>query len=288
MNVAFIVPNCNSYISDFTKIKVWVVQVVVRSDPANPHSTGLLSGKYSDWIIILVEWKEGCSLQHCRATMHYFNEILQAWNRSLVREKLSNFIHTVVVFEIISASSRSSGTTSSIRRGTVGVTGGGVNAAFFALEKNLEMKDILSFLNQKTRLQLKSRIYLLSPSLFTLLCGCVLLIFTLVVARKLFRDRRLFFFLILLLTSGWFLQELKLRFGIYLKSLILRDSEGSGEGWSSHWHLEGFVKFYGHAESKEQKVCVGVLRSKCPMSQFQTGGAIHCSINTGNLLKQLK
>lgn len=63
MNVAFIVPNRNSYISDFTKIKVWIVQVVVRSDPACPYSTGLLSGKYSDWIIILLGWKEVFSLQ---------------------------------------------------------------------------------------------------------------------------------------------------------------------------------------------------------------------------------
>lgn len=288
MNVAFIVPNRNSYISDFTQIKVWVVLVVVRSDPAYPYSTGLLSGKYSDWIIILVGWKGGFSLQHCHATPYYLDEILQVLHRYLVREHFSNFIHTVVVFEIISASSRSSGTTSSIRRGTVGTTGGGVNAAFFALEKNLEIKDILSFLNQKTRLHLKSCIYLLSPSLFALLCGGVFLVFTLVAARNLFRDGRLFFFLILLLTSGWLLQELKLRFGIYLKSLVLRDSEGSGEGWSSHWHLEGFVKFYGHAESKEQKVRVGILRSKCPMSQFQTGGAIHCSIYTGHLLKQSK
>lgn len=126
--------------------------------------------------------------QHCHASMHYLDEILQVLHRYLVRKELSNFIHTVVVFEIISASSRSSGTTSSIRRGTVGTTGGGVNAAFFALEKNLEIKDILSFLNQKTRLQLKSRIYHLSPSLFALLCGGVLLVFTLVAARNLFRD----------------------------------------------------------------------------------------------------
>ncbi len=58
MNVAFIVPNRNGYISDLTKIKMWVIQVVVRSDPPYPHSTGLLSGKHPDWIIILVEWKE--------------------------------------------------------------------------------------------------------------------------------------------------------------------------------------------------------------------------------------
>lgn len=48
MNVAFIVPNRNGYISDLTKIKMWVIQVVVRSDPPYPHSTGLLSGKHPD------------------------------------------------------------------------------------------------------------------------------------------------------------------------------------------------------------------------------------------------
>ncbi len=62
MNVAFIVPNRNSNISDFCKIKMWVILVVVRSDPPYPHSTGLLSGKHPDWIIILVEWKEGILL----------------------------------------------------------------------------------------------------------------------------------------------------------------------------------------------------------------------------------
>lgn len=46
--------------------------------------------------------------------------------------------HTVVVFEIMSVSSLSSGTTSSIKRGRVGTTGGGViNAAFFALKRKL-------------------------------------------------------------------------------------------------------------------------------------------------------
>lgn len=47
---------------------------------------------------------------------------------------------TVVVFRMISGSSRSSGTTSSTNRGTMGGAGGGakgVMAAFLALEKNL-------------------------------------------------------------------------------------------------------------------------------------------------------
>lgn len=48
MNVAFIVPNRNSNISDFSKIKMWVILVVVRSDPPYPHSTGFLSGKHPD------------------------------------------------------------------------------------------------------------------------------------------------------------------------------------------------------------------------------------------------
>ena len=45
---------------------------------------------------------------------------------------------TVVVLRMMSMSSRSSGTTSSIRRGMVGTTGGGLmSAAFLALNRNL-------------------------------------------------------------------------------------------------------------------------------------------------------
>ena len=49
--------------------------------------------------------------------------------------------HTVVVLRMMSMSSRSSGMTSSIRRGTVGTTGGGaIKAAFLALNRNLKYK----------------------------------------------------------------------------------------------------------------------------------------------------
>lgn len=90
--------------------------------------------------------------------------------RHLVWKRFLNFIHTVVVFEIISASSRSSGTTSCIRRGTVGTTGGGaINAAFFALEKKLKITDVLSFQNQTRELQMRSLIYcIFSHPLFLL------------------------------------------------------------------------------------------------------------------------
>lgn len=47
--------------------------------------------------------------------------------------------HTVVVLRMMSTSSLSSGTTSSINRGMVGTTGGGViSAAFLALKRNLQ------------------------------------------------------------------------------------------------------------------------------------------------------
>lgn len=49
-----------------------------------------------------------------------------------------------------------------------------------------------------------------SPFLFALLCGGVLLILSLFIPRKLFRDRWLFLFFILLFASGRLLEKLKL------------------------------------------------------------------------------
>lgn len=60
MNVAFIVTYSDCYISHFADIKMKVILVIIRRDPAHPDATKLLSSKHSHRIIVLVKedvWK---------------------------------------------------------------------------------------------------------------------------------------------------------------------------------------------------------------------------------------
>lgn len=66
MNVAFVIAHSNSDAADFGEVKVRIVLVVVRGDPADPNTGGLLPSKDPHRIIILkinekvrkFEWRE--------------------------------------------------------------------------------------------------------------------------------------------------------------------------------------------------------------------------------------
>lgn len=59
MNVAFIITYSDCYISHFANVKMRVILVIVRCDPAHPHATGLLPRKHSHRIIVLVKESGG-------------------------------------------------------------------------------------------------------------------------------------------------------------------------------------------------------------------------------------
>ena len=134
VNVAFIITYSDCNISHFADIKMRVVLVIVRCDPAHPHATGLLSRKHSHRVVILVKEKGS-------GWIETLVRVQQCWQTSSMW-KITNlsYSHTVVVLRIMSTSSLSSGTTSSIKRGMVGTIGGGdISAAFLALKRNLQI-----------------------------------------------------------------------------------------------------------------------------------------------------
>lgn len=53
MYVAFVISHSNSDTAHFGKVKVWIILVVVRSDPANPNTRRLLPSKDPHRIVIL-------------------------------------------------------------------------------------------------------------------------------------------------------------------------------------------------------------------------------------------
>lgn len=55
MYVAFIVANGDRYISHFVDVKMRVVLMIIRGDPADPDAAGLLTRKHSDRIVVLVK-----------------------------------------------------------------------------------------------------------------------------------------------------------------------------------------------------------------------------------------
>lgn len=55
MNVAFIIAYSDGHISHFAEVKMRVVLVIVRCDPAHPDTTGLLPRKHSHRIKVLVK-----------------------------------------------------------------------------------------------------------------------------------------------------------------------------------------------------------------------------------------
>lgn len=58
MNVSFIVTYGDCDVSHFVEVKVRVVLVIVRCDPACPHTAGLLARKHSHRVVVLEGEKE--------------------------------------------------------------------------------------------------------------------------------------------------------------------------------------------------------------------------------------
>lgn len=60
MDVAFVIANSDCYISHFVYVKMKVILMIIRGDPAHPDATGLLARKHSHRIVVL--GKEGDSM----------------------------------------------------------------------------------------------------------------------------------------------------------------------------------------------------------------------------------
>lgn len=145
MYVSSVISHCDSDTADLGEVKVLIIHVVIRSDPANPNTRRLLPSKDPYRVVIL---KTGGKKKKSYYFIIYrLHENLKP-SFKLTKSQViicvtvanNNVNLTVVVFWMISGSSLSSGTTSSTKRGTVGGAGGGargVMAAFLALEKNL-------------------------------------------------------------------------------------------------------------------------------------------------------
>lgn len=138
------------------------------------------------------------------------------------------YSHTVVVLRIMSTSSLSSGTTSSIKRGMVGTTGGGViNAAFLALKRNLWRKAAITLYMSKckpswrllkphTPLFMSLCMNLYKPFLLAFLSWGILLILSIFDGRGLFRHRGFFLLLLLLFARSWLLEYFKVGVWVHL------------------------------------------------------------------------
>lgn len=59
MDVAFIIAHSDCYIPHFVHVKMKVVLVIIRCDPAHPHATRLLARKHSHRIVVLVKEEGG-------------------------------------------------------------------------------------------------------------------------------------------------------------------------------------------------------------------------------------
>lgn len=55
MNIAFVIPYGDCYISHFADVKMKVILVIIRGDPAHPDAAKLLSREHAHRVIILVE-----------------------------------------------------------------------------------------------------------------------------------------------------------------------------------------------------------------------------------------
>lgn len=126
------------------------------------------------------------------------------------------------------------------------------------------------------------------PFFFAFLSGGIFLILSIFDGRDLFRHRWLFLFLFLLLASCRLLQDLEVRVWVNLHHLFLRDGHGTSEEGGPRGNFEGFVELNRHAESEEQQVCVGILRSKCLVGHFETGWSFHCPIYPSHLQRDGK
>lgn len=121
------------------------------------------------------------------------------------------------------------------------------------------------------------------PFFLAFLSGGVFFIFSIFNGRDLFRHRRLFLFLFLLLPSCGLLQNFEVGVRVHLHHLFLRDGQGTSEEGGPRRDFECFVKLNGHAESKEQQVSVGILRSKSFVGHFETWRSFHCPVDPSHL-----
>lgn len=55
MDTASFIPQCNSHHTVFIQVKLFTVEVIVRSHPSDPDAGGVLSGKDADCIVALLE-----------------------------------------------------------------------------------------------------------------------------------------------------------------------------------------------------------------------------------------
>lgn len=126
------------------------------------------------------------------------------------------------------------------------------------------------------------------PPFFAFFSGGIFLIFSIFDGRDLFRHRWFLLFLFLLLSSCGLLQDFKVRVWVNLHHLFLRDGHGTSEEGGPCRNFERFVELNRHAESEEQQVCVGILRSKCLVGHFDTWRSFHCSIYSSHLQRDGK
>lgn len=55
MDPASFIPQSNSHRTVFIQVKLFTVEVIVRSHPSNPDAGGVLSGKDADCVVALLE-----------------------------------------------------------------------------------------------------------------------------------------------------------------------------------------------------------------------------------------
>lgn len=121
------------------------------------------------------------------------------------------------------------------------------------------------------------------PFFLAFLSGGVFLVLSIFDGGDLFRHRRFFLVFLLLFASCGLLQNFKVRVRVHLHHLFLRDCQGTSEEGGPRRNFECLMKLNGHAESKEQQVCVGILRSKCLVGHFETWRSFHCPIYPSHL-----
>lgn len=121
------------------------------------------------------------------------------------------------------------------------------------------------------------------PFFLAFLSGGIFLILSVLGGRDFFRHRWFFLVLLLLFASCGLLQNFEVRVRVHLHHVFLGDGQGTSEEGGPCGDFERFVKLDGHAEPKEQQVCVGVLGSKCLVGDFETRRSFHCPIYPSHL-----
>ena len=78
MYVAFVISNSNSDTAHLGEVKAWIILVIVRGDPADPHTRGLLPSKDPHRIVILKIKRENETI-----TRRHLSEISRKRNTGL-------------------------------------------------------------------------------------------------------------------------------------------------------------------------------------------------------------